>query len=552
MNLGVYNPLEERPRRMAPPINLLQRSMPAAPEAEMAFLGSVMQAGVLAVDLTPDHFFLPQNRTIFEHLTKALRAGKSSDPIAFSDYLESCNALEAIGGRPYVTELYTKVPSPVLANHYAGILRDKYLLREVISQCTELVRTAHEEQNEVQEVLDKTQATLTEIIINSQQKETIRHIREGENAAYEQLERAYKHRGEDFIDGLETGFTDFDRMTTGLKPGQFVILGARPSQGKTSLALNFAANMALTSQIPVGLFSLEMSYEQIWQRLLSYHGRISRQRWRDGFLGTNVLELVRRKAEEVSTANLWIDDTPNLSVHQFRARSRLMKMSFDVDAIVVDYVQIMSASKVRGGKDPRIEINEISATLKAVAKELGIVVIACAQLNRQTEDREFAKPRMSDLKESGALEQDGDIVAMLWRPVMALDHYGQRPKLALYLKLKGKDGKALYTLNEKGKLAPKQELTADQLKERDEVIESYAELIVVKQRDGPVGNVPLCFIKDLTRFENMTDKMWSTNPKHRQQNLQEEQAPAPAEPNEEERILNLVRENGFPNARIIE
>jgi len=549
MSLGVYNPLEERPRgKIAPPINLLQRTLPAAPEAEMAFLGSVMQAGVLSVDLTPQHFSVPQNRTIFECLTKALRERKSTDPIAFSDYLESCNVLEAVGGRAYVTEIFTLVPSPVLAGDYAQILTDKYLLREVIAKCTELVRVAHEEQTEVTDVLEQTQATLTEIILNSQQKETIRHINEGEKAAIKQLERAYKHRGDDVMDGLATGFRDFDRMTTGLKPGQFLILGARPSQGKTSLALNVAANMSL-NQTPVALFSLEMSYEQIWQRLLSYHAQISRQRWRDGFLGPEHLPIARRRASEVSQARLWIDDTPNLSVHQFRSRARLMKLQYEIEAVVVDYVQIMTASRVRGGKDPRIEINEISATLKAVAKELGVVVIACAQLNRQTEDRTFAKPRMSDLKESGALEQDGDIVAMLWRPVMALESNRQRAQLARDLKLKDKDGNKLFTLDEKGKIASKQDLTADQFKDRDTQISEYAEIILVKQRDGPVGNVRLRFINDLTRFENVTDKMWSSTPAHQQQNIQEEkETPAP---NENDATLAMAKEV-FPNATIID
>jgi len=556
MSLGVYNPLEDdrSRRKMAPPINLLGRMPPAAPETEMAFLGSVMQAGVLAVDLTPDHFSVPAHRTIFECLTKALRAQKPTDPISFSDYLASCNVLDSIGGRAYVSELFAKVPSPVLATHYARTLTDKYLLRTVIAKCTELVRTAHEEQIEVPEFLQETQAALTEIIINSQQKETIRHISEGEEAAYKQMENAYHRRGDDVMDGLATGFKDFDRMTTGLKPGQFVILGARPSQGKTSLALNFAANMSLSNQVPVGLFSLEMSYEQIWQRLLSYHGRISRQRWRDGFLGPDpsILHTVRRKAEEVSTAKLWIDDTPNLSVHQFRSRGRLMKMQFDIEVLVVDYVQIMTASKVRGGKDPRIEINEISATLKGVAKELGVVVIACAQLNRQTEERTFAKPRMSDLKESGALEQDGDIVAMLWRPVMAVQGNKQKAQLARELKLKDPDdGTRLYTLTEKGKLADKQELTTEQLKERNNQLDEYAELIIVKQRDGPVGNIRLKFIKDLTRFENTTGKMWSNTPAHQQQNLDEdeEEAPAPA-PNEEEATIAMAKEV-FPNVEVI-
>lgn len=529
---------------------------PHSVEAEQAFLSSAMQARELRAELTPDYFFVPQNRRVFEYLEKALREGKPVEPIAFSDYLQTHNVLDSVGGRPYVSDLYAMVPSPVLAQHYAKILREKYLLRQVIDKCTECVRVAYDDQTEVNDVLEQTQASLTKIILESQQKETIRHISEGEEGAYNRLKRAWQRRGKNVIDGIATGFYDFDRTTTGLLPGQFIVLGARPSQGKTSLALNFAANISLTNQIPVGLFSLEMSYEQLWNRLLSYHGRISRQRWRDGFLKREHLLPAKEKAAEVAKAKLWIDDTPGLSVHQFRSRSRLMKLRFKVQVIVLDYVQIMTASRVRGGKDPRIEVNEISATLKSVAKELGVTVIACAQLNRQAEEREFGKPRMADLKESGALEQDADCVAMLWRPVQHIESHYHRAKLARELKLKDENGEDLFTINKKtGKLAQDQELSADQLKERDRQIREYAELIIVKQRDGPTANIPLRFVDDLTRFENRTEKMWSNNPAERQQNVEPEPEPEPEpapapEPNEDAATLTMIKKV-FPNAEPI-
>jgi replicative DNA helicase len=540
------------PRRVTRAMSV-QRPPPHSIEAEQAFLSSAMQARELRVELTPEYFFIPQNRRIFEYLEKALREGKPVEPIAFSDYLETHNVLDSIGGRPYVTELWAMVPSPVLAEYYARILREKYLLRQVIDKCTECVRVAYEDQPEVNDVLEQTQAALTQIILESQQKETIRPIAEGEAAAYQRLERAYKHRGDAVIDGVATGFYDFDRMTTGLLPGQFIVLGARPSQGKTSLALNFAANISLTNQVPVGLFSLEMSYEQIWNRLLSYHGRISRQRWRDGYLSRRDLPRAREKAAEVSKAKLWIDDTPGLSVHQFRSRSRLMKLRFNVQVIVVDYVQIMSASRVRGGKDPRIEVNEISATLKSVAKELGVIVLACAQLNRNVEERTFGKPRMADLKESGALEQDADCVAMLWRPVMHLEGNWDRVKLARELKLKDDNGEDLFTIDKKtGKLEKNQNLDKEQVAERDRQIREYAEIIIVKQRDGPVGNIPLRFVDDLTRFENRTEKMWSNNPAQRQQNLEPEPPALADQPNEMDEAATLaMAKEVFPNAKVL-
>jgi replicative DNA helicase len=514
----------------------------------------------------PDYFFFPQHRQIFEHLVQSLREGKPTEPIAFSDYLEARKALEPVGGRPYISAIYASVPSPVLADYYAEILRDKYLLREVISKASELTRVAYEEEVEVNDVLEQTQSGLIDIIIRSQQKDAIRHVSEGKKSACDLLDERFKHQGEVVIEGIATGFVDFDRMTTGLMPGDYVVIGARPSQGKTSLACNIATNMSLTGQsvlvfrdgkreheirqIPVGLFSLEMSYEQLWQRLLSNYAGVSRTRWRYGFGSKESLVDAKEKAEELSQAKLWIDDTPGLSVHQFRARARLMKVRFNVQVIVLDYVQIMQASKVRGGKDPRIEVNEISATLKAVAKELGIVVIACAQLNRNTEERDrfFGKPRMSDLKESGAIEQDADCVALLWRPVMHIQGRSQAAKLAFELRLQDADGKYLFTLDkETGRLAKKQELTKEQVDERDTQIKEYAELIIVKQRNGPVGNIPLRFVNELMRFEGTTEKAFSNKKEQRQRNVEPKpKPPAPAKEITEEEVQGV-----FPDAKVV-
>ena len=535
-----------------PPI---QSPPPYSQDAEMGVLGSMIMSreaiGECMDRLSVEHFYSPPLQTVFSVLCELYERGTPIDLITFTNELRDRKILESVGGAPGVTALFTFVPTAANVLYYIDIVQDKFMARTIIAKCTECVRAAYDDQAEIAEVLEHTQAALTQIIIQSQQKETIRHVSEGEEAAYKSLERAWKHRGDQVIAGIATNFYDLDRMTTGLMPGQMVVLGARPSQGKTSLALNFAANIALTNKSPVGLFSLEMSYEQIWQRLLSYHSRISRQRWRDGFLsGEEDLPVAKVAAAEVSKAKLWIDDTPNLSVHQFRARARLMKIRFGVQVIVVDYVQIMAASKVRGGKDPRIEVNEISATLKSVAKELGIVVIACAQLNRNVEEREFGKPRMSDLKESGALEQDADCVAMLWRPVMHLESRYHWAKLAHSLKLKGSDGKELFTLNEKtGKLAYDQTLTIEQEKERNQQIQEYAELILVKQRDGPVGNIRLRFLKDLTRFENVTTKEWSNNPEERQGSYESKPKPKPAPP--AELAVAQIKEV-FPGATVIQ
>jgi replicative DNA helicase len=457
--------------------------------------------------LTPEHFFIPAHHTIYSVLCQQYEKGTPIDLITFTQELRDRNLLETVGGAAYITSLFTFVPTAANVSYYSGIVRDKFVAREIISRCTELVRVAYDDQAEVDEVLEHAQQTLVAILVDRERGDSFRHVSEAVQFAMDRLDVAYHHRGQEAVHGLATGFYDFDRMTTGLQPGQFIVLGARPSQGKTSLALNFAANMAIKNKVPLGLFSLEMTFEQLGVRLMASYGQVPRQRFRDGFLSEADFKEIPERAGPMMRAPMWIDDSSGLSIAQFRARARLMKLRYKVSALVVDYVQLMSSDSRRAKDNLRVEITEISAALKATAKELELPVIGCAQLNREAEGREFGRPRMADLKESGALEQDADIVALLWRPERHLENPKQWAKLAKDLDLRDNSGQQLYG----------RELSPNELKERDAQIRQYANLIVAKQRDGPVGEIPLRFVPEQTLFQNVTKKAWSNNPKERQQ-----------------------------------
>ena len=527
--------------------------MPHSLDAEMGVLGSMLQdrnALTEALDrLRPEHFFIPANRSTFVALGAFYHQEKKQvlDLITFSQAFadgirirEDANdpgymvRIEEVGGVPYVTSLFTFVPTAANVDYYADILREKYIAREIIAKCTEIIRVARDEQAEIAQVLEQTQAALTKIIIETERPDVIVHVREGVPVAVEQLSQAYAHRGDDAVMGLATGILDLDRMTAGLREQQLVIVGARPSQGKTALAMNFACNMAVLNQVPVGVFSMEMSFQEVVNRLFANVTGISLQRFRDGMLthadaddlkqfregfsaGTG-FDDVPERMRKIIFAPLWIDDSPSLSISSFKARARLMRTRYGVKAIVVDYLQLMHSPSKRSQEARWLEITEISASLKATAKELGIPIICCAQLNREAEGREFGKPKLSDLRESGSIEQDADIVLLLWRPSRHIQHpknegiKGEKNKLAKLLHLKSPDGDDLW---EESK--DEERLTPEQITERSNQIDEYAELILAKQRNGPVNNIRLRFVDEMTRFENVTKKMWSNRQDERQE-----------------------------------
>ena len=487
------------------------RMPPHSSDAEQGLLSSMLQDREALAEcldrMAAEQLFVPAHQTIFTALSELYRDGKPTDFITLTQFLRDRKVLEAVGGAHYVTSLFTFIPTAANVDWYRQIVHDKYLARTVIAKCTELVRVAYDNQSEIGEVLEQTQATLTEIIMESERPDIFRQVGEGVTVAIEKLEHAYQHRGQAAINGLATGILDFDRMTSGLRGGQLVILGARPSQGKTALAMNFAVNMAVKNKVPVGMFSMEMSFQEIVDRLLCSVAGVSLQRFRDGFLSDADFKEVPMHGSKISESPLWIDDTAALSISSLKARARLMKMRFGVKAIFVDYLQLLRSPTKRSQEARWLEVTEISGTLKAIAKELNIPVICCAQLNREVEQREFGKPRLSDLRESGSIEQDADIVVLLWRPERHIQNLKkENSAIARMLGLKDDDGVDL-SQSEKA-------LTYEQITERDRQIKQYAALIVAKQRNGPVNTdgLRLRFVPDLTQFENVTEKMWSNKP----------------------------------------
>ncbi len=361
------------------------------------------------------------------------------------------------GTAALVTNLFTFVPTAANVQYYLEIVRDKYILRQIISAATESVRRAYEEQDEVDSLLDEVEQKIFDVG-EDRFKGQMLSMKDHAMQAIETIEKLYERKGS--ITGISTGFVEFDRMTSGLHPSEMVVIAARPSMGKTALAMNIAEFVAISEKLPVAVFSLEMSSQQLVQRMLCSRARVNLQRVRDGFLGERDFPSLTAAASKLAEAKIFIDDSASLSILELRAKARRLKAQQDVQLLIIDYLQLLRSTSRRAQDNRQLEISEISAGLKALAKELKIPVIVVAQLNRQPEQRTGGKPRLSDLRESGSIEQDADLVGLLVRP-------------------------ELYEEDEEARVEKAGE----------------AELIIAKQRNGPVGEIPLTFLKEYTRFE---------------------------------------------------
>lgn len=468
---------------------------PHSVEGERGILGCVLAKPVTILEaqerITPQHFYVPAHRAIWDALVAMSELKKAIDIITVTQELRDRNSLEAVGGASYVSELFAFLPMAPSIEFYIDIVRDKFVLREIISACSEAVRRAYEEQGEVRELLDEVQARITAIALDKIVESPLRQIEENVQGVIEDFENAHKHRGRTL--GLSTGFVDLDRMTSGLHPSEMIVLAARPSMGKTALAMNIVEHVALERvergkwKYPgyaVAVFSLETSRHRLVRRMICGRSRVSLQKLRDGMLTTDRskhevtdIDKITKTASEFMHAPIYIDETPALRIFDFKSRSRYAVVKLGVKLIVIDYVQLMTT----GGKaaaspyERSIELTRISATIKEVARELNVPIIAIAQLNREAEKNSSGKPRMSNLRECGALEQDADLVGLIWR-----EEY--------------------YEHDEEAKRE----------------IEGEAELIIAKQKDGPVGDIKLTFLKEFTRFENRTAAMYSNDEEQRQ------------------------------------
>src|SRR5712675_1710283 len=441
----------------------VHRTPPHSVEAEQGVLGSMLisprETIAEAVEkIDEQYFYVPAHQTIYTVLVDLWNAGQAIDLITFTQVLRDRNLLDSVGGAAFVTSLFTFVPTAANVGYYLEIVRDKYILREIISAATESVRRAYEEQDEVNNLLDEVEQRIF-AVGEDRFKGQMLSMKDQVMEAIESIEKLYERKGG--ITGVSTGFVEFDRMTSGMHPSEMIVIAARPSMGKTALAMNIAEFVAISEKLPVAVFSLEMSSQQLVQRMLCSRARVNLQRVRDGFLGERDFPSLTAAASKLAEAKIFIDDSPSLEILELRAKARRLKAQQGVELVLIDYLQLLRSATRRAKENRQLEISEISAGLKALAKELNIPVIVVAQLNRQPEARSGGKPRLSDLRESGSIEQDADLVGLLVRPEIYEEDEDARAEKA-----------------------------------------GEAELIIAKQRNGPVGEIPLTFLKEFTRFED--------------------------------------------------
>ncbi|MCB9845835.1 MAG: replicative DNA helicase [Phycisphaeraceae bacterium] len=461
---------------------LFDRLPPHAAEAEMALLGCMILGpevipDVMAVIKGPQSFFSTANGVVYEALVRLFDQHRAGDLVSLVDALRGHVALEPLGGEEYLVRLAEAVPSPVSAPHYARIVAEKARLRGLIDAAGSILHEAYHAGDVggegVREVLDRAEMMVFDVC-QEDQTNSAQPLSELLHQEYERIE-AQEGKG---ITGLRTGFADLDELLHGLHPGEMVVIAARPSMGKTALALNLAEQIALGGRtpwdsqagggpVPVAFFSLEMSRSAVTLRLLSAHSGVSASRFREGRrIPPEDLTRLEHACSALSRAPIFIDDSPGLTVMQLRARARRLAAQHGIRAIMVDYLQLLSAPGA--SRDSRqVEVSEISRQIKALARQLGVPVICLSQLNRASEQREGNRPRMSDLRESGAIEQDADVVMLLHREEY---YHLSTPKWA--------------------------EENPDKV--------GQAELIIAKQRNGPTGVVTLTWSHQTTRFKSHT------------------------------------------------
>ena len=441
----------------------IHRTLPHSIEAEQGVLGSMLISpreiiAECVEKINEEYFYVPAHQTIYVVLVELWNAGQGIDLITFTQVLRDRNLLETVGGAAAVTSLFTFVPTAANVTYYLEIVRDKYILRQIIAACTESVRRSFEEQDEVHNLLDEVEQKIFSVG-EDRFKGQVLTMKDQVMEAIEAIEQLYERRGG--ITGISTGFAELDRMTNGLHESEMIVIAARPSMGKTALAMNIAEHVAINEKLPVAVFSLEMSSQQLVQRLLCSRARVNLQKVRDGFLAERDFPSLTAAASKLAEAQIFIDDSASLSILELRAKARRLKAQKDIKLIVVDYLQLLRSTTRRAQDNRQLEISEISAGLKGLAKELKVPVLVLAQLNRQPEARTGGKPRLSDLRESGSIEQDADLVGLLVRPEIYEEDEDARAEKA-----------------------------------------GEAELIIAKQRNGPVGEIALTFLKEFTRFED--------------------------------------------------
>ena len=447
---------------MPEPTVSTERIPPQNIEAEISVLGGVLQdpqALLKAMEvLRPADFYKEAHRKIFGACIDLFERNEPVDLVTLANELMRRKQLEEVGGASGLSALVDAVPTAANVAYHARIVKDKALLYALIQKGTAVVSRAYSDKDDVDEVLDWAEQQIFEISQDKMSRSFI-PVRSLLKGAIQYIEKMYERKTQ--VTGVPTGFKKFDEMTAGLQPSELVVVAGRPSMGKTSLCLNIAQHAAIHERITVAIFSLEMSKEQLVQRMLCSLARVDSNRLRTGYLSDADWPRLTTNAGILSESPIFVDDTPAISLLEMRAKARRLKAEQGVGLVIIDYLQLVSG---RGRAENRQqEISEISRSLKAMAKELAVPVVALSQLSRAVESRQPPRPQLSDLRESGAIEQDADLVAFLYRP-------------ALYRERRG-----------------------EQL---DEEEDRTTEVIIGKQRNGPTGTVYLTFLREYTRFED--------------------------------------------------
>lgn len=450
--------------------DLVRRVPPHSAEAEQAVLGGLLMRPQLmhsiADILVPADFYLPAHTAIFRAFLELYSKTAPIDLVSTAEQLKAMNALEEAGGAVYLADLAQAVVSGANAEYYAGIVRDKALQRGLIDVCSGIIGNCYDASREVDALLDESEQAVFAVSRRTARRD-FSPTRELLDKVFENLSKLADAR--DVVTGVTTGYRRLDTLTAGLQPSDLIIVAARPSMGKTAFALCMALHAAVEQEVPVGVFSLEMSKEQLMQRMLAVWGKVDLSRLRrPSQLTDEDWQRLYTAADVVARAPIFIDDTPALSTLELRARARRLKAEKGLGLVVVDYLQLMRTSRRTDSRE--LEISDISRSLKGLAKELDIPVVALSQLNRKVEERGDKRPMLSDLRESGAIEQDADVIMFVYREdVYKYQKPSERPP------------------------------------------QGVAEIIIGKQRNGPVGAVELMYLSPYTSFESMAPD-WTPGP----------------------------------------
>lgn len=436
---------------------IIEKLPPQSLEAEMAVLGSMLldhEAIVLGIELlAASCFYKDSHKKIYSAIIKLFDENKAVDLVTVVEELKKTNALDDVGGPAYLANIASSVPTSANIIHYSKIVKEKYILRNLINAATQIASECYNTSHDADNLVDKAEQIIFDIASKKVESRSV-PLRDVIRSSIETIDNLYQRK--ENITGLATGFRDIDIRTAGLQRSDLIVIAGRPSMGKSALAACIAEHVGVVEKKPLAFFSLEMSKEQLVQRMLCSHARVDAHKVRTGFLSQADWPRLVTAAGKLSEAPIFIDDSPGISVMELRAKARRLKAQHDIQMIILDYLQLMQGHSKSDNRQQ--EISEISRSLKALARELSVPLIAISQLSRAVEQRSDHRPQLSDLRESGAIEQDADLVMLLLR-----EEY--------------------YNPTEENK--------------------GIAELIIAKQRNGPVGSLNLTFIGEYMRFENL-------------------------------------------------